>query len=139
MKNPIKQQFTDEERVRRAFNRLATILAEQWEEGKEGSEWGHTRIFETIIPEDFVRAGDSQDGIDHREHAVPCAVLLVESYNMFNAGQTVADVSEFLRQNLKIYRISKREQEKLDSKSGLNLKQTMPDGWKRGDMIPLQD
>jgi hypothetical protein len=126
-KKPIKRKFSEEERVRRAFDRLATVLAGLWEENHDA----HTRVFETIIPDAFVIAGHSKDGTDWREHAVPCAVLRNESYKMFADGKTVAEVSEFLRQNLKIYLISKKEQEKLDNELGL--KDTMPNGWKRGD------
>ena len=121
------RQFTDEDRRNRAFTRLSVVLYGLWEEGQDA----HTRLFETMIPDAFVVCGTSKQGSHWREHAVPCAELRSRAYSMFDKGGSIEEVSIFLREHLKIYRISRDERRKLDIELGL--KTRMPEGWEPGD------
>lgn len=48
---------------------------------------------------------------------------------MFEAGTDTRTVARHIRRTLKMVRISRDEQKRLDARNGLNLKQRMPDGW----------
>lgn len=95
----------------------------------------HSRIFNYLLhPEgDFVGAGQSQEVINgepvHPEHVVPCAVLIEESCRLLKQGVTETEIARLLSMHWKIAFISKAQAAYIDSKDGLNLKSSMPDGW----------
>lgn len=122
-----RKNFTDEELRQRAYLRLSMVLFELWEE----KQIAHSRIFETLIPDLYVVSGSSKNGSDWREHAVPCSVLRDWSYKMFDEGSSVNEVAQFVREHLKIYRISLQERIKLDFEMGL--KNKIPLHWKPGN------
>ena len=122
-----KETFTKEERIQRTFLRVARVLHEVWEEG-----WGHTRLLdEPMIPTHLVEVGRSLAGTDHREHVVPLLAIYNRCEEMFAAGQSLAEVSEFLRKHVMIVWISKTEQQRIDHQLGLKSK--MPEGWSFDD------
>ena len=101
----------------------------------------HSRIFSHLLnPEqEFVAIGQSQEVIDgapsHVEHIVPCAVLIKESCELIKNGEPREKIAKLMVKHWKIAYISKEQAKNLDTKDGLNLKNTMPKGWdyKTGD------
>ncbi|MDH5205188.1 MAG: hypothetical protein OEW36_05960 [Hylemonella sp.] len=95
----------------------------------------HSRVFNYFLhPEgDFVGAGQSQEVINgepvHPEHVVPCAVLIEESCRLLEKGVSETEIARLLSKHWKIAYISKAQAAHIDSKEGLNLKNSMPDGW----------
>ncbi|ASF46230.1 hypothetical protein [Methylovulum psychrotolerans] len=119
------ERYSTEEMMERAFQRLAWNIKHMWE------ETGHsdTRLFmEPIIPDQFVIVGQSSGGT-HKEHIVPRVIICKQCHRMFEQGESVDVVAIFIRKYLKIVLISKEEQDLLDKKANLNLRQRMPDGW----------
>lgn len=96
----------------------------------------HSRIFNYFLhPEvHFVGVGRSQSVVDgeptHPEHVVPCAVLIEESCRLLSQGVSENEIARMLSKHWKIALISKEQAACLDSKSGLNLKHRMPEGWR---------
>lgn len=95
----------------------------------------HSRVFSHFLhPEiDFIGAGKSQEVIDgepaHLEHIVPCSVLYKESCRLITGSMPEDKVAQLLAKHWKVAYISKKQASQLDSKSGLDLKHRMPDGW----------
>lgn len=119
-------KFSKEELIERAFRRVAMMMHGMWEE--KGSS--DTRLLEHwLIPDDFVMVGESLVGSEHREHVVPRIMLCEQAHLMFKNGASIQDVAAFLRKYLKIVLISRTEQQRLDNKDQLNLRQKMPEGW----------
>lgn len=120
------KNFSRDDLIDRAFLRVAMMMHGMWEE--KGSS--DTRLLENwLIPDDFVTVGESLAGTDHREHVVPRMMLCEKAHAMFRDGASIEDVASFLRRFLKIVLISRAEQQRLDNKDQLNLRQKMPDGW----------
>jgi len=127
----MKQIYTKEEMKKRAIRRCADVLFGQWEEGSGVN----TRIFEVLVPDEFVTEGVSLKGNDHREHVVPLVVIRDQAMVMFDKGASVADVSNMIEKYLRIVNISAEEANYLDH--DLGLKERMPDGWEFGSGDPL--
>lgn len=130
------RNFTENEKREEAFFRVAQVLYSHWrvtdyEDKLKLKCGGHTRLFEILIPDSYITCGESIKGIGHREHIVPCTMIRLEAYKMFNEGYLLEDVSRMIKDNLIIIHITKDEQRYLDNE--LNLKTTMPDGWSFGD------
>ena len=95
----------------------------------------HSRVFEKFLhPEEkFVAYGKSEAVISgepsHPEHLVPCAFMYSECCRLLEEGKSIDYISTLLAKHWKISRISKDEAHYLDTKNGLSLKDTMPDGW----------
>lgn len=116
--------------------KTALLLVEHFKDCMERDDRGiHSRIFSTILhPEPvFVVAGQSQSVVDgamkHPEHVVPCAFMIEESRRLIKQSVPVSEIAKLLAKHWKIVYISKQEANHLDSKKGLNLKSTMPEGW----------
>lgn len=120
-------KFTKKEMRSRAIKRIAEILHDHWEEGRDG----HSRTFEVIVPDEFVIDGQSINGGSYREHVVPCATLREGSKAMYERGATIEDVASTLDKYLRIVLITNEEAHRLDVELGL--KTTMPKGWDFGD------
>lgn len=126
MVNTTSPKFTREELVERAFLRIARNVHHMWEE--TGSS--DTRLFlEPLIPDDFVIVGQSRAGGSHKEHVVPRVEICRKCHEMFSNGDSIETVAVFIRKFLKVVKIAKEEQEKLDKGCNLNLRQRMSDGW----------
>lgn len=123
--------YTQSEMRLRAINRLAEIFHNHWEEERVGS----TRIFEHVIPDEWLVCGRSTNGGGYREHVVPCALIRDHSIRMYQEGKLLEDVVEMIDKYLAIVLISDQERDILDNKFGL--KTTMPDGWsfESGDLF----
>jgi len=119
-------QYSREELKTRAFRRAALALHGHWEEGSGA----HTRLFETLVPDEFVIWGTSVRGGKYREHAVPCSVLRDRCFEMFRAGACIDDVAKFIGDHLKIVLITTEEAEQLNVH--MKLKNTMPPDWTPG-------
>ncbi len=95
----------------------------------------HTRIFSHILhPEkEFLFIGSSKEalleGNIHPEHVVPCAVLIGECCRLLNEGKDEVYIAGLLEKHWKIAHITKDQAERLDKKP-INLKSTMPEGWR---------
>lgn len=100
-----------------------------------GGKGLHSRIFNYFLhPEgEFVGVGKSLDVVNgkpvHPEHVVPCAVLIEESCRLLKMGVPESEIALLLSKHWKIAYISKEQAGYIDSIDGLNLKNTMPDGW----------
>lgn len=109
--------------MRRTFDRVAMVLFETWEEG-----WGHTRLLdEPLVPNWLVEVGQSCKGAEYREHVVPLRLVYNECETMFASGKPLSTVARFLEHHVKIVRVSREEQRRIDYELGL--KTRMPPGW----------
>lgn len=119
-----QHKFSKAERQARTFLRVAKVMREVWEE--KGST--DTRLLmEPLVPDELVQVGESLQGIDHKEHVVPRLVICQLCHQVFENGGSDLEAADIIARLLKIVRISKAEQRKLDLELGL--KQTMPQGW----------
>ncbi|MFT6235721.1 MAG: hypothetical protein ACJAU9_000798 [Lentimonas sp.] len=124
----------DRDRKKRAFYRIAWNVFHMWKETKTSD----TRLFqEPLISDKHVTIGQSESLGNYREHAIPRLVLCEKCHEMYAAGSTVQDVADFIEEFLIIVLISREEQQLLDRKDELNLKQKMPANWdfKSGDPL----
>lgn len=71
----------------------------------------------------------------YREHIVPCIMIHNEAIRMVLAGHTKAEVAQMIASNLAIVRITNDQADLLDNANRMNLKTTMPEGWKFGDCV----
>jgi hypothetical protein len=116
--------------------RTALQLVEHFSDCLQTEKRGvHSRIFSHLLnPEQyFVAIGQSQEVIDgappHVEHIVPCAVLINESFKLIENNEPKEDIAKLIVKHWKIAIISKEQAKHLDTKEGLGLKNTMPEGW----------
>jgi len=109
-----------------------------------GSGW-NTYLFSHLLnrkEENLISLGKSKEINDNSqtrlEHVVPRLVLLTETRRLINE-KTLSDekIACLLYKHWKVARITKEEQERLDLKSYLNLKEKMPEGWtfENGDTL----
>ena len=69
----------------------------------------HTRLFETLVPDELVIAGMSQNGGWYREHAGPCKIIRDLSFGMYDKNMPVEAVAAFIEAHLKIVFITPDE------------------------------
>jgi len=120
--------FTYEELRRRAFERAAHTLFSFWEEQKDNhprSADVHSRIFETLIYNEYIELNEKAPNRKYPEHVVPCAYIRDHAFNMFWEGKTADAVATMIGRLLRIAYISNDEAKKLDAVH----KYTMPDDW----------
>jgi hypothetical protein len=113
------------------FLRVARALRSLWEEGDRRAD---TRLFETLIRDEYVISGTSIKGEthpEHRAHVVPRKVIRDCCLNLFDQGASDHDVAVFIRDHLKIIKITKEEAAYLNK----GLKDKMPAGWTVGGDI----
>lgn len=130
--------FTIPQMRARAVRRLAEILYDHWEEGRVG----HTRMFEVIVPDEWITHGRSVKGGHYREHVVPCAVIRDGCMDIYEkrkgerrTSEMVDEAASLIEKYLRIALITTEEAKYLDNE--LELKSTMPDGWVFGEGDPL--
>ncbi|WP_460057719.1 hypothetical protein [Pseudomonas sp. S2_D06] len=119
------------EKKQRAIKRLAEIFRDHWEEGRVGS----TRIFEHVIPDEWLICGKSSSGGSYREHVVPCVLIRDQSIKMYEEGKMIEDVAKMIDRHLAIVLISEEEKDRLEKQRGW--KTTMPEGWVFGSGDPF--
>lgn len=124
-------KHTQSEKKLRAIKRLAEIFRDHWEEGRVGS----TRIFEHVIPDEWLICGQSSSGGKCREHVVPCALIRDQSIKMYQEGKLIEDIENMIEKHLAIVLISAQERYILDNKCGWKTK--MPNGWSFGSDDPF--
>lgn len=124
-------EFTNDDILLRACKVLVQNFANQVEEGREVV---HTRIFNFFLhPEGrYVYYGSSASATaetkNHREHAVPCAILIRECFRLIREEKLGHDqIARLLKKHWKIVKITKEESKNIDSELGY--RSTMPDGW----------
>jgi len=128
----MNQSYTTEQKKKRAILRAAQVIHGHHEEGVLGI---HSRIFEVLVHDDYVRIGSSLKGAHRREHVVPCALLRDQALRMFREGSSIEAVAEMIERNLLIAMISSEERFHLDVTLGL--KNKMPAGWQFGINDPM--
>lgn len=69
----------------------------------------------------------------YREHIVPCIMIHNQLIEMYKQGSSLAEMGQFLKQNLAIVLIHPTEAEKMDIELGLRT--TMPENWNWGDNV----
>ncbi len=119
----MSNKYTQLEMKQRAIKRLAELFYDHWEEGRVGS----TRIFEHVVPDEWIICGQSSSGGNYREHVVPCSLIRDQSIKMYQSGKSVEEVARMIERHLAIVIISDEERNRLDNKCGW--KTTMPSGW----------
>lgn len=124
-------QHTQVEKKHRAIKRLAEIFRDHWEEGRVGS----TRIFEHVIPDEWLICARSSSGGRYREHIVPCVLIRNQSIKMYQDGESIDDVAKMIERHLAIVLVSEEEKNRMDKQRGW--KTTMPDGWVFGSGDPF--
>lgn len=98
----------------------------------------NSRLFSHMLhPENhFVFAGTSmavgKDTPTHPEHVVPCAFMIDECKRLIREGMADELIATLLEKHWKMAVITKEEQRRLDGPP-LNLKSTMPSGWRFED------
>jgi len=120
--------FSYDELRRRAFERAAIALFSFWEEQKDNlprSVAVHSRIFDTLIYNEYIELNDKTPDRTYKEHVVPCAYIRNHAFNMFWDGKTTADVATMIGRLLRIAYIRNEDQKKLDAVH----KYTMPEDW----------
>ncbi|MGN6363667.1 hypothetical protein [Asticcacaulis taihuensis] len=129
--NSARRAYTSGERLERACLRVAMHIRGLWEE--KGSS--DTRLLDGLfLPDEFTVVGKSlnYDGRGRREHVVPRLVVIKECHDMLERGEGDREIAKFIRDHVKIVLISQEEQERLDRREQLALRQTMPSGWTFG-------
>ncbi len=120
----MRREYSFEERHERACLRAAMNIRGLWEE--KGSS--NTRLIEgLLLPDDFTVVGHSRafSGQGRREHVIPRLVVIKEVHDMLERGATDAQIAIFIRDHVKIVRISNEECSRLDRKDQLGLRQRM--------------
>lgn len=105
-----------------------------WEE--KGSS--DTRLVEGLfLPDEFTVVGQSLSyaGRGRREHVIPRLVVVSEIHRMLERDATDAEIAAFIREHVKIVKITHEERDRLDRRDQLGLRQCMPTGWRFGDDV----
>jgi hypothetical protein len=120
--------FTHDELRKRAFERAALALFSFWEEQKDShprSAAVHSRIFETLIYNEYIELNEKAADRKYPEHVVPCAFIRNYAFNMFWEGKTTDEVAAMIGRLLRIAYIKNDEAKQLDAVH----KDKMPDDW----------
>jgi hypothetical protein len=80
-----KRIFTKQEKMNEAFLRIANVLYSYWKisnpEEKENLECGEDlRLFEILIPENYILKGESIKGKECKEYIVPLNLIKKQAY-----------------------------------------------------------
>lgn len=119
----IVKEFTNDELVERACERVANVIKGHVYEGTGI----HSRIFEVLVADHLVIVGRGRGKTNYREHVVPCSLIRDQCIKMYKDGATVKEVTSLIIKSLAIILISTEEANKLDKEAGL--KTSMPKGW----------
>jgi hypothetical protein len=120
--------FTFEELRQRSFERAALVLYSFWEEQKDNDPRlaaVHSRIFETLISNQYIELNRKSPERRYPEHIVPCAFIRDHAFQMYWDGKTPEDVEKMIERLLRIAYIRPDEAKVLDAVH----KDTMPNDW----------
>lgn len=120
--------FTCEELRERAFNRAAIILYSFWEEQKDNEPRTaavHSRLFETVVYNEYIELNHKSSECRYPEHVVPCAFIRDHAFKMYWDGKTPEDVAKMIGRLLRIAYIKDEQAKLLDAVH----KYTMPNDW----------
>jgi hypothetical protein len=96
----------------------------------------HTRLFQNILHPEwyFVGYGKTKETLTdnemYPEHVVPCTVLMDECERLIADGMAYEEIAKLLVKHWKIVYITYAQAKSLDTRSGINLKSKMPEGWR---------
>ena len=116
------------EKTAAAIKQLVDIEAWDFLNGRLNAFDDHDDII-TIGKDAAVLA--NPDAPQWREHIVPCTMIKEEAIRMAQAGATIPQIAQMLKENLAIVIITAEEAKTLDSV----YQTTMPAGWTFGDSI----
>ena len=111
--------FTNKELRERAFNRAALMLYSFWEEQKENMPRTvsvHSRIFDTLIYDDYIVLNKKAPNRKYPEHVVPCAYIRNLAFDMYWNEKSIDDVAGMIGRLLHIAYINSEEAVKIDKK-----------------------
>jgi hypothetical protein len=120
--------FTYEELRERAFNRAAIVLYSFWEEQKDNETRTaavHSRLFETVVYNEYIELNRKSSERRYPEHVVPCAFIRNHAFKMYWDGKTPEDVAKMIGRLLRIAYIKDEQAKLLDTVH----KYTMPNDW----------
>jgi hypothetical protein len=120
--------FTYEELRERAFNRAAIVLYSFWEEQKDNEPRTaavHSRLFETVIYNEYIELNRKSSERRYPEHVVPCAFIRDQAFKMYWDGKTSEDVAKMIGRLLRIAYIKDEQAKLLDTVH----KSKMPNDW----------
>ena len=121
-------RYSHAELKKRAFDRTAQALYSFWEEQQDNEQRTvavHSRIFETLIYNQYIELNQKSPDRKYPEHVVPCAYIRNHAFDMFWSGRSIDDVASMIERLLHIAYISNDEQKRVDA---IN-KDTMPEDW----------
>jgi len=104
------------------------MLYSLWEEQKDNTPRTvsvHSRIFETLIYNEYVVLNKKAPNRKYPEHVVPCAYIRNLAFEMYWDYKSVDDVTTMIDRLYHIAYITSEESKKIDE----NFKSTMPDDW----------
>lgn len=119
------------------FMYVANDIANMLKYRPPGSPWSRGKVFDSI--DSMITIGYSIKGRQqeisgkpaYREHIVPIDWCITKAFEMLENGQSVEDVAQMFKRNIKLVLISDEEQDLLDNKLGLQT--TMPIGFTDGN------
>ena len=129
----IMSRFGIDKLKQRSFERIAFVLKHFYEEQAEDFKAGnialHSRIFDTLILDEYIYIGKSEAAaklkVPYKEHVVPCAYIRNCAFRLYSEEKTVNDVAKMVSKLLKIALIAPDEASLLDKK----YRSTMPLDW----------
>lgn len=124
-------KYSKQELKHRALKRIVEVIYGHWEEGRTP----HSRLFEVLIPDEYIENGSSGPEASYREHVVPCALIRDECMNMFEQSSSIDEVTNMLDRNLRIVKITTEQANHIDFT--LKLKTRMPENWSFSNGDPL--
>lgn len=120
--------FTKEELKKRSFERAAAVLYSFWEEQRENNPRTvavHSRLFDTLIYNEYIELNEKTTDRKYPEHVVSCAYIRNLAFEMFWNDKCIDDVAEMIGKLLRIAYIRPEEAKRLDAVH----KYTMPKEW----------
>ncbi|SDW57649.1 hypothetical protein SAMN05421882_10176 [Nitrosomonas communis] len=120
--------FSRQELKLRAFRRAADVLYSFWEEQKDyvpRSAAVHSRLFDTLIYNEYIELNRKAPGRRYPEHVVPCAYIRNLAFEMYWHGDRPDDVAVISGRLLRIAYISAEQARAVDYLH----KYTMPQNW----------
>ena len=120
--------FSRHELRLRAFQRAADVLYSFWEEQKDNNPRSvavHSRVFDTLINNEYIELNRKTPGRTYREHVVPCAYIRNLAFDMYWRGQQPNEVATMIGRLLRIAYISTEQARAVDKLH----KHTMPNDW----------
>lgn len=120
--------FSRQQLRQRAFQRVANTLYSFWEEQKDScprSVAVHSRLFDTLVFNEYITMNRRSKDRSYPEHVVPCAYIRNLAFNMFWDGKEPADVAKMVERLLRIAYISTEQAKAIDALH----KYSMPIDW----------